>query len=218
MQTRSSTGRMRSLLANGLSAGEGFRSLAPKGHHANSGDRIGMPSWLELHGAALVFAAAIIAAGVFVIWFFLQPFLRRTPPVNFRNPGIRFEAGVLIFVIMVGAFITCIGASILLGAIVIGPNVEIFPTLPPNPSEILPRDCAAATARHLEIFKQIHPGMSFKDICKIVGWPDGDVGSGMRIFEYKLDDGTIIYLGFSQLDHLTFIRDTEDRIIERSPE
>ncbi len=177
-----------------------------------------MPSWLELHGAALVLAVAIIAVGGFVIWFFLQPFVRRTPPINFRNPSMRFEVGVLIFLIVAGACITCIGASILLVSIVIGPNIETFPTPPPNPLEILPRDCAAATAHHLEIFKQIHPGMSFKDICKIVGWSDGVVNNVMRIYEYRLDDGTIIYLGFEQLDHLTFIRDTEDRIIERSPE
>ncbi len=163
-------------------------------------------------------AFAIIAVGVFGIWFFSQPFVRHTPPVNFRNPSTRFEVGVLIFSILVGAFITCIGVIILVASIVIGPNIETFPTPPPDPSEILPRDCATTTARHIEVFKQIHPGMSFKDICKIVGWPDGDVGSGMRIYEYRLDDGTIIYLGFAKLDHLTFIRDTEDRIIERSPE
>ena len=171
---------------------------------------------LAENGMSFLISFTLIAVGVFVIWFFLQPFIRHTPQVNFRH--LRFEMGVLIFSILVGVSITCIGVSILLGAIVIGPNVETFPTPPSDPSEILPRDCASTTARHIEVFKQVHPGMSFKDICKIVGWPDGAVGSGMHIYEYRLDDDAIIYLGFAQLTHLTFIRDTKDRIIERSPE
>jgi hypothetical protein len=56
--------------------------------------------------------------------------------------------------------------------------------------------CARQTQRTIEPFRRIQPGMSFPDICQIVGEPDRDVGSGIHIFEYALDDGSRVLIGF----------------------
>jgi hypothetical protein len=58
-------------------------------------------------------------------------------------------------------------------------------------------DCAAETARDIELFRKIEPGTCFADICSIVGWPDRDVGSGIYIFVYDFDDGSQVTISFA---------------------
>ena len=42
--------------------------------------------------------------------------------------------------------------------------------------------------------------MSFPDICRLVGLPTKEIGSGLHIFLYFLEDGSTITMGFSSLE------------------
>jgi hypothetical protein len=83
------------------------------------------------------------------------------------------------------------------------------------------RQCAEVTARNIEPYRTIQSGMSYLDICKIVGIPDNDVGSGIYVFQYNLDDGSDIKIGFISLDKVYYVYHSvrnnqgEWKIIER---
>jgi hypothetical protein len=42
--------------------------------------------------------------------------------------------------------------------------------------------------------------MSFPDICHLVGLPTKEIGSGLYIFLYFLEDGSTVTMGFSSLE------------------
>jgi hypothetical protein len=42
--------------------------------------------------------------------------------------------------------------------------------------------------------------MSFPEICRLVGLPTKEIGSGLYIFLYLLDDGSIVTMGFTSLE------------------
>lgn len=60
-------------------------------------------------------------------------------------------------------------------------------------------ECASKTARRIASFRRIEAGMSFVEICQIVGLPDWDIGSGIHILVYDLDDGSRVAMGFFSL-------------------
>jgi hypothetical protein len=63
--------------------------------------------------------------------------------------------------------------------------------------------------------------MSIWKICEIVGRPDQDVGSGIYIFLYNLDDGSYVIMGFITTEKVYYVfhcKNTENgerEIIER---
>jgi WD40 repeat protein len=62
----------------------------------------------------------------------------------------------------------------------------------------------AETARTLEPFKRIEPNMSFNDVCTLIGWPDEDIGSGLYIFVYHLEDDSQVAIVFAYYDEPIF--------------
>jgi hypothetical protein len=61
-------------------------------------------------------------------------------------------------------------------------------------------DCAQYTARKIEEFQKIESGMSFREICKIVGKPNRDICSGIYCYSYLLDDGSKVLISFTNFD------------------
>jgi spore germination protein GerM len=59
--------------------------------------------------------------------------------------------------------------------------------------------CAAETARDLSSFEAAlaNGPLSLEDLCALVGVPDGEVGSGLFIPVYDLNDGSRLYLGYT---------------------
>jgi len=42
--------------------------------------------------------------------------------------------------------------------------------------------------------------MSFPEICRLVGLPTNEIGSGLYVFLYLLEDGSTVTMGFSSLE------------------
>jgi hypothetical protein len=64
---------------------------------------------------------------------------------------------------------------------------EIFENSPP-------------TARQIQPFKNLTKDASVIDIVSVVGKPDKDIGSGIYIFVYELEDSTEVWIGAAYLD------------------
>ncbi len=54
----------------------------------------------------------------------------------------------------------------------------------------------------LEDFSFLKAGISFDEVVAQVGNPDGNIGSGIHIFVYKLQDGSEVHISFIYLDNL----------------
>ncbi len=65
--------------------------------------------------------------------------------------------------------------------------------------------CAAETSRDIVAFRQIEADMSFAEICALVGVPDRDIGSGLYVFVYDLDDGSVVVMGFASLSRVMYV-------------
>lgn len=48
----------------------------------------------------------------------------------------------------------------------------------------------------------IRKGISYNEVVSQIGEPNRDIGSGVYLFEYELDDGGLLTLGFSNLNYL----------------
>jgi hypothetical protein len=59
-----------------------------------------------------------------------------------------------------------------------------------------------AAPRSLSEFAFLRPGMGYDEIVGVAGEPDRDVGSGLYVFVYRLDDGTELELTFASLEQL----------------
>jgi hypothetical protein len=55
--------------------------------------------------------------------------------------------------------------------------------------------------------ERIHADMNFETLEKNFGQPDGDIGSGVHIYVYNLDDGTKIQIGF--VDKIIYARQVD---------
>lgn len=53
----------------------------------------------------------------------------------------------------------------------------------------------SATVRTIERFRRIERRMSMKDVIKLCGQPDRDIGSGIHIYVYQLIDGSEVRVG-----------------------
>ena len=66
-------------------------------------------------------------------------------------------------------------------------------------SPTLAASCASPASNTLRPFLQISNGMSFPDICRLVGLPSKDIGSGLHVLLYLLEDGSTVTMGFGSL-------------------
>jgi hypothetical protein len=102
-------------------------------------------------------------------------------------------------------------------------NLVITPQ-PTNEAPYVPKsvksECRhAETARTLEPFERIEPNMSFNDVCTLIGWPDEEIGSGLYIFVYHLEDDSQVRISFASYDGPMYIihqmpDGTEERLIQ----
>src|SRR3990170_8857626 len=74
------------------------------------------------------------------------------------------------------------------------------PLVPNVISPTLAAPCASPSSNTIQPFLQISSGMSFTDICRLVGLPTKDIGSGLHVFLYILEDGSTVTMGFSSLE------------------
>ena len=47
----------------------------------------------------------------------------------------------------------------------------------------------------IKVFRSIKRRMSMKEVIGLCGEPDGDIGSGIHIYIYKLADGSVVRVG-----------------------
>jgi hypothetical protein len=66
-------------------------------------------------------------------------------------------------------------------------------------------NCAEQTNRYIEVYRIIQPGMNYSEICRIVGQPDQDIGSGIHVLQYRLHDGTSVLIGFSSMEQVLYV-------------
>ena len=65
---------------------------------------------------------------------------------------------------------------------------------------------APRTARTLDAFKSLHADMTMVDVVRRCGIPDEHHGSGIYIFTYLLDDGSIVAIGTGDLKSLLYVQ------------
>jgi hypothetical protein len=80
------------------------------------------------------------------------------------------------------------------------PPASSSPLAPSVISPTLAASCASPASRTIQPFLQISSEMSFPDICRLVGLPTKEIGSGLHIFLYFLEDGSTVTMGFSSLE------------------
>lgn len=67
---------------------------------------------------------------------------------------------------------------------------------------------APPTVRVLAPFQRIRPGMSMLDVVMFCGFPDEHQGSGLFIFIYRLQDGSVVTIGTSDLKQIMYVNHT----------
>jgi hypothetical protein len=60
--------------------------------------------------------------------------------------------------------------------------------------------------RKVEAFRELKKGMSLGDVQAWVGNADKDIGSGIHILAYKLDDGSRVLIGFPDFKKLIYVK------------
>jgi hypothetical protein len=63
----------------------------------------------------------------------------------------------------------------------------------------------AAPSRDLAVFKSLTADSKLSDVRRLAGPPDGDVGSGLHIYIWKLADGSTIRIGTPDNDRLFYV-------------
>lgn len=74
------------------------------------------------------------------------------------------------------------------------------PAVPSVISPNLAATCASPASRAIQPFLQLSREMSFPEICRQVGIPTKEIGSGVYIFVYLLDDDSTVTMSFSSLE------------------
>jgi len=97
-----------------------------------------------------------------------------------------------------------VGYGLLDGSTV--PRLPRFMTDMPQsiPDELLLPD-APGTARSIEPFRSLTRKMTMADVVRRCGIPDEGQGSGVHIFIYHLDDGSIVAIGTGDLKALGYV-------------
>jgi hypothetical protein len=71
-----------------------------------------------------------------------------------------------------------------------------------------PDEKFASEKKTLQFFTNLlkdRKNISYDEMISLFGNPDRDVGSGIYIFEYKLEDGTRILFGFTDLYNILYV-------------
>lgn len=66
-------------------------------------------------------------------------------------------------------------------------------------------DKISRTARSLAPFLRIKPKMSMKQVVETCGLPDKDIGSGIHIFIYELEDGSEVWIGTPDAKKILYV-------------
>ena len=78
----------------------------------------------------------------------------------------------------------------------------------------------ASAARTLERFQRIKRRMSMKEVIRLCGEPDGDIGSGIHIYVYELTDGSVVRVGTPDNKRIMYVvqvlKNGEERPLLRS--
>jgi hypothetical protein len=61
------------------------------------------------------------------------------------------------------------------------------------------------TARTISQFQSLHREMSMTQIFQVVGLPDSDLGSGIHIYCYQLNDGSLVWVGTPDDEVLLYV-------------
>jgi hypothetical protein len=64
----------------------------------------------------------------------------------------------------------------------------------------------AQASRSIEAFRFIGPTTTVQEVIQKLGAPDRDVGSGVYIYEYRLRDGSRVWIWSADDKHIGFVR------------
>jgi hypothetical protein len=78
----------------------------------------------------------------------------------------------------------------------------------PIPEQIKPQD-APSTARNVECFRSFTHESAMIDVVRKCGIPDEHQGSGIYIFLYDMDDGSLVAIGTGDLKKLMYVNHVE---------
>jgi hypothetical protein len=79
----------------------------------------------------------------------------------------------------------------------------------PIPEQIKPPD-APKTARNVECFRSFTNNSAMMDVVRKCGIPDEHQGSGIYIFLYDMDDGSLVAIGTADLKKLLYVNHIEN--------
>lgn len=96
------------------------------------------------------------------------------------------------------------------------------PSTPPAPERTAPDEsllspCPAEQATTLDAFREAlaEGNQSYFNLCQVVGPPDAQMGSGLIILVYELEDGSEVFLAYGGLTNLVYARhQQEDGTVE----
>ena len=60
--------------------------------------------------------------------------------------------------------------------------------------------------KKVELFRDLKKGMSAQTVREWVGDADADIGSGIHILSYRLDDGSSVLIGFPDFNRLIYVK------------
>jgi len=65
---------------------------------------------------------------------------------------------------------------------------------------------ASSASRSIDSFRFIGPTTTMQQVFAAVGREDRDLGSGLAIYEYRLEDGSYIWIGTTSMSHIVYVR------------
>jgi hypothetical protein len=68
-----------------------------------------------------------------------------------------------------------------------------------------PADDAQQSMRDVARFRRLTPTSTMSDVKRLAGEPDADVGSGIYVYSWKLDDGTHVIVGTPDNDKILYV-------------
>ena len=76
-------------------------------------------------------------------------------------------------------------------------------------AKALDRPPYTESRRKVEAFRELKKGMSYGEIQEWIGKADKDIGSGIHVLEYKLDDDSRVLIGFPDFNKLIYVKHVE---------
>lgn len=91
------------------------------------------------------------------------------------------------------------------------------PSSPPAPERSAPNEsllapCPTDKTATLDTFREAlaEGNQSYFNLCQLVGPPNAQMGSGLIILIYELEDGSEVVLGYAGLTNLTYARHQQE--------